>query len=572
MTVNDQLRRAGEEIRLTSRQAEVPPAPTRARRPVLAPVLTALLALVTVVGVVWLVSGRSAAPVATTPNASGDLAMVEDWVNGALDGRFEEIATLTYGEHGEPEALASLAAEINNRRLQFGEPTVDLFPFAPRGTDLAFTCIDLDFGGFSIDGALVVREWPDQGRKLWEFRNAMEGCTSGPPVTTTFPEMLGLTEVWHHRSSISGYQRLGADFLAFGSKVAVLQGEEADRLEVLDTATGDVAWGMDFPEPKGKLLTANTDRLVWATENLVGVASADGDTLWDHDFDGDGRWPSLAVFDGAGLVVALDPVMEGDERPPALAKFDQSGNVLWTTELQGTYPDENLQWTDLLLADGGVVVQTTGALYRVDLQTGTRDWRSPFAEVAVESFAPTGTFYSDGVVYAADPASEAPGLDGGQVMALDAANGEAHIVLPAARAPRVVGILDRWLVFTDESGVHGQSLDSRDVWTHTDLGALATIDGDRVMTVSPTALAVLGTDGEPEHEVDADGGTPQLPPLVLGERVIVPGWEGTRAIDVATGATINEWPAPFRSPAIAIDSSTALIGVVGDGIYLVRLP
>ena len=72
--------------------------------------------------------------------------------------------------------------------------------------------------------------------------------------------------------------------------------------------------------------------------------------------------------------------------------------------------------------------------------------------------------------------------------------------------------------------------------------------------------------------MDTDGGTPQLPPVILGGTLIVPGLEGTRAIDIASGEVVNEWSGDSYSAAIKVDASTAVVGVSADGIYLVRLP
>ena len=255
-------------------------------------------------------------------------------------------------------------------------------------------------------------------------------------------------------------------------------------LAVLDLESGSVIWEMDFPDQPGTLLAAANGRLAWATPERVGVNGPDGTALWEHHFESDDRWPSLGVFDGDRLIAALDPVMEGDERPPVLVQFDHLGEVLWSTELAGSRVDEDLQWTDLLLVDGGVIVQTTDALYRIDSLTGDQEWRFPFADAAVESFTHAGTMVWDGIVYAADPAGEFSGRDGGEVVGVDAVTGEIYLAFPAARNPRIAGVLGRWLVHMDESGAHGQSLDSRDVWTHTDLGAMGTIDGANVFTIS----------------------------------------------------------------------------------------
>jgi hypothetical protein len=456
VTVNEQLREAGERVIQTTREVKVPAAPSKARRWHLAPVLLALLAGSAIVATVWLASNDPNAPVATTI-----------------------------------------------------------------------------------------------------------GSVESP-----------LAEVWHHASDAIGrYQGAGDhDFLVLGDQVAVLDGEESDAVQVLDLGSGQMLSNMNFPQSPGNLLAAQHGMFLWGTYQQVGVNTADGTTIWDHDFGDDGRWPTSAVVDGDRLIVALDPVMEGDGRPPVLVEFDSSGNLLWSAELQGANPDEDLQWTDLLLTDGGVIVQTTGALYRLDSATGAQVWRLAFEESQIETFGLTGTMVRDGSVYAADPASESSGLDGGEVVGVSVEDGEIHLAFPAARSPRIVGVAGRWLVHSDESGIHGQSRDSRDVWTHTDLGALASIDEGGVVMASPESLALLDENGEVLREFAVDAGSPAMPPVRLGEVVLVPGLQGSKAIDFTTGQVIAEWPGSFYSPVLEVDPSTALVGVAGDGIYLVRLP
>jgi hypothetical protein len=391
-----------------------------------------------------------------------------------------------------------------------------------------------------------------------------------PPPGFGLPAPVGLSEIWHHSSDAIGRYSIAADdFLVSDGRVAVLGGNDAQSLTVLNIDSGRELWQMDFPEHPGTILGFTGDRLMWATYERVGVRSGNGESLWEHHFD-DARWPTLSAVNDDRAVVALDPTMEGDDRPPLIVQFDEAGHLLWATELSGSNVDEDLQWVDLLVVDDGVIIQTTDALYRLDWNTGSQVWRSPFAEADIETFGLAGGAHSEGVVYVADPASEFSGQDGGEILGVDAVTGQVELALTVGRGPRVVGVVGGWLVYTDEAGVHGVNTESRDSWHVEMTGAQAAVKDGRVYAVSPNFIAVLTPTGDQESGVATSAGQPQLPPALLGQTLIVPGWEGTKAIDISTGQIVSEWPGSFYSPVIELDWGRALIGVAGDGIRLVR--
>lgn len=151
--------------------------------------LVGIVAVVFVVGVPLLLL-RPAGPSPDVAGSGVALAeeMVAEWVSGALDGEFDDIARLTYGEFGEPEALDRLARTIHSYQERYGRPTVEIAPYeAGRTHPLRFTCVHLDFGEAALTGAIVTRSWPELGRRLWEFRSNMEGCPGSSAVTTTAP-------------------------------------------------------------------------------------------------------------------------------------------------------------------------------------------------------------------------------------------------------------------------------------------------------------------------------------------------------------------------------------------------
>jgi hypothetical protein len=189
VTVNDQLRRASGRIKNEINDVPIPVLFSSVHRRLPLALGGVLVAIFTMVALAWLSPfGRQPGPFFVNP-VSGDVPMVRQWLEGALAGRFDDIAALTYGEFGEPEAMAQFAQALHGYQAQYGEPVVTVTPFETSGGDLAFTCIAVDFSTFQIRGGIVVREWPDQGRRLWEFRNAMIGCAGEESVTTTLPPL-----------------------------------------------------------------------------------------------------------------------------------------------------------------------------------------------------------------------------------------------------------------------------------------------------------------------------------------------------------------------------------------------
>lgn len=192
MTVNEQLRGASQRIQDATRMIRVadPPSRTTRLRPV--GVSMGLIAVLSIVALVLVNPlGGDRIPTFRAPTPADDTGMVREWIDGALAGRFEDISGLAYGEHSEPEALAALAEVIHGYSLQYGEPDTNVNAFETDSSDLAFTCVTLDFGDVRIEGGMVVREWPDLGRRLWEFRTGMTGCAAESESTTTLPDSGG---------------------------------------------------------------------------------------------------------------------------------------------------------------------------------------------------------------------------------------------------------------------------------------------------------------------------------------------------------------------------------------------
>jgi len=148
---------------------------------ILVAAIAGIAVLAVIVPVVFF-SGGSVGPVGSSETTH----LVEEWIDGALDGDFEDINRLTYGTAGEPEALDRLAKVIHSHAQRYGQPTMEISPWPVEHT-FDFTCVRLDFGELILVGGMVTRSWPELGSRLWEFRSNMEGCLGSSAVTTTQP-------------------------------------------------------------------------------------------------------------------------------------------------------------------------------------------------------------------------------------------------------------------------------------------------------------------------------------------------------------------------------------------------
>lgn len=157
-------------------------------------VAAGLVAAVAVAAAVFLVGG-SPSPQPFTGANLGELgeAMTREWVAGASQGRFEEIARLTYGEMGEPEALDRLARQLHDWAQRFGPPQVEV---GVGDVDQLFVivCVHADYGEARVDGGMLLRDVEGVGLRLWEFRSQLHsdgwscaGPGFDPSTTTTQP-------------------------------------------------------------------------------------------------------------------------------------------------------------------------------------------------------------------------------------------------------------------------------------------------------------------------------------------------------------------------------------------------
>ncbi len=165
----------------------------RLGRGILVAAVAGIAVLAVIVPVLFFSSG--AGPVGSSETTD----RVEEWIDGALNGDFEDIARLTYGEFGEPDALDRLARLIHSHAERYGSPTVGITPYEVEHT-FDFTCVELNFGGAILTGAMVTRSWPELGPRLWEFRSNMEGCLGFSVVTTTMPDLSGVGDPLPHEA------------------------------------------------------------------------------------------------------------------------------------------------------------------------------------------------------------------------------------------------------------------------------------------------------------------------------------------------------------------------------------
>jgi hypothetical protein len=171
----------------------------RLGRGILVAAVAAIAVLAVIVPVVFF-SGSGGGPVAS----SEAIVLVEDWIDGALKGDFEDIALLTYGESGEPEALDLLAREIHSYADRYGQPTVAISPPLEGGPiSMSQICVRLDFDEMVLVGGMVALAWDDLGLRLWEFRQNMQECLGASTVTTTHSAEPSLTTTQSAEPSIS---------------------------------------------------------------------------------------------------------------------------------------------------------------------------------------------------------------------------------------------------------------------------------------------------------------------------------------------------------------------------------
>jgi hypothetical protein len=139
-----------------------------------------------------LLAGCSASSASSDRNTGGSqqaVELAEEWVNAVLDGEFETARQLTYGEAGEPESLNGLARTLFAYQTEYGQPVIRVGE-ATISTRGEVVCMRFDYGDFAIDGGMVLRDWPDQGLRLWEYRSGDSACVDADAAaTTTLPEV-----------------------------------------------------------------------------------------------------------------------------------------------------------------------------------------------------------------------------------------------------------------------------------------------------------------------------------------------------------------------------------------------
>jgi hypothetical protein len=131
----------------------------------------------------------------------------------------------------------------------------------------------------SLPGVLGAREAVWTGREViaWSGAESWRWTPPPPPSETQAPSAR-LSEIWHHPSEAMGRYSVAAygDFQFSDGLVAVLTGNDAQGLSVLNLDTGEELWQMAFPEHPGTILHFAEGRLLWATYERVGMHSGNG--------------------------------------------------------------------------------------------------------------------------------------------------------------------------------------------------------------------------------------------------------------------------------------------------------
>jgi outer membrane protein assembly factor BamB len=398
------------------------------------------------------------------------------------------------------------------------------------------------------------------------------GPSTTTPTTsiTTNPSSGRLEDLWEFQTQAIGrYLGSGEDFIPAAERVAVLTGEEAEGMAILDLESGRVLREFRFPRAPGTLLAFDGDQVVWATYESVGVNSEGGVGDWSHDF-GDDRWADRGVTVDGSILVGLDPVMEGDFQPPGMVRLSEEGAVLWSTDLAEVGLDEDFQWVDFVVVGETLLVQTTKAVYGLETETGEQIWRVPFLEASVEHFSAASVVVSGRNVFVGDS-----GPTQGQILGIDIASGQVSLERATGPNPRIVGAAQGWLIYVEGSGIGGLGLDESDDWFRpigegSLPGVTAALVDTGVMVVSSDGLEILQTDGQVLRSLpSSDFENPTGSPALLGGVALVPTVDRTTALDLVSGEVIAQWPVQFSSSVEVIDQRRALVTFPGESLKMI---
>lgn len=122
--------------------------------------------------------GRRVDDLGGVPDSTTDVRAeqaVEAWVWAALAGDATTAGRLAYRDDGPSEDLGVLAQLLAINLETHGPPLIRI-EANPATVSPEYVCVDLSFGAERIAGAMIVRTWPDIGRRLYRFSTSATGC------------------------------------------------------------------------------------------------------------------------------------------------------------------------------------------------------------------------------------------------------------------------------------------------------------------------------------------------------------------------------------------------------------
>lgn len=122
------------------------------------------------------------------PALDPGVVLAARWMKAATSGNVVAARALVFDPQLGDRSVDGLLGLIEDYNRTLGPPSPwiadEIHPSS--GPAMTFVCFSLDYPGYRLDGALVLRAWPDGGLRVWEYRR-MEGCVRGAVSITTAP-------------------------------------------------------------------------------------------------------------------------------------------------------------------------------------------------------------------------------------------------------------------------------------------------------------------------------------------------------------------------------------------------
>jgi hypothetical protein len=125
--------------------------------------------------------------VPTEPPSPSAVSLSQEWVRAAVAGDAVAARALVFDPTLGDSGLDGVFDVISDYNQRLGNPTVwvseDAHPTS--SATFAFVCFSLSYPDFTFEGALAVREWDEEGLRIWEYRRMSDCLTTS--ATTIAP-------------------------------------------------------------------------------------------------------------------------------------------------------------------------------------------------------------------------------------------------------------------------------------------------------------------------------------------------------------------------------------------------